>query len=120
MVLVTVHDARVVALAEALAPYAWSQATPHMLARRVVGVLDRHWLLGQLPGPPTGVRLCDVDPADPSDERVAVLLAVLGALRWRTLTRVALCRRLVSGLESWWVGRRLADIESTWSLDGGA
>lgn len=69
MELVTLHDARVVALSEALAPYAWSHATPQMLARRVLGVLDRHWLLGQLPVPQSAVRLRDVDPADPSDER---------------------------------------------------
>ena len=51
MEIVPREDPRVVALSAALEPYAWSQATPEMLARRVVGVLDRYWLLGELPGP---------------------------------------------------------------------
>jgi hypothetical protein len=89
-----------------------------MLARRVVGVLDRYWLLSELPGPGVAVRLGDVDPADPGDERVAVLVAGLCALRWRMLTRTALCRQLVSALESWSVRRQLADIELGWLLDG--
>jgi hypothetical protein len=112
-------DPRVVALSAALAPYAWSQATPEMLARRVVGVLDRQWLLGELPGPRPLVRMGDVVPADPGDERVELLVAMLRTLRWRVLTRTALCRQLVSALESWSVRRRLADIELGWLLDGG-
>jgi hypothetical protein len=111
------EDPRVVALSAALAPYAWSQATPEMLARRVVGVLDRYWLLGELPGPRPTSQIDDVQPADPGDERVAVLVAALSALRWRLLTRTALCRQLVSALESWSVRRRLADIELGWLLD---
>ena len=113
------EDPRVVALSAALAPYAWSQATPEMLARRVVGVLDRQWLLGELPGPRPAVRLGDIVPADPGDERVAVLAAALCTLRWRMLTRTALCRQLVSALESWSVRRQLADIELGWLLDCG-
>jgi hypothetical protein len=46
-----------------------------------------------------------------------VLVAALSALRWRLLTRTALCRQLVSALESWAVRRRLADIELGWLLD---
>ena len=112
-------DPRVVALSAALAPYAWSQATPEMLARRVVGVLDRQWLLGELPDPRPSVRLGDMVPADPGDERVELLVAMLRTLRWRVLTRTALCRQLVSALESWSVRRQLADIELGWMLDGG-
>ena len=113
------EDPRVVALSAALAPYAWSQATPEMLARRVVGVLDRQWLLAELPDPRPLVRLGDIVPADPADERVELLVAMLRTLRWRVLTRTALCRQLVSALESWSVRRRLADIELGWLLDGG-
>ena len=112
-------DPRVVALSGALQPYAWTQATPEMLARRLVGVLDRQWLLSELPGPRPPVRLGDVVPADPGDERVELLVAMLGTLRWRVLTRTALCRQLVSALESWSVHRRLVDIELGWLLDGG-
>lgn len=116
--LVSRNDPRVDAVSTALEPYAWPSATPEMLARRVVAVLDRHWLLDQLPGPRPGVRMNDVEPADACDERVAALVADLASLRWRLLTRTALCRRLVSALESWAVRRRLADIELCWLLDG--
>jgi hypothetical protein len=118
MEIVPRDDPRVGALSAALQPYAWTQATPEMLARRAVGVLDRHWLLGELPGPRPAARMDDMVPADPGDERVAVLVAVLRALRWRVLTRTALCRQLVSALESWSVRRELADIELAWLLDG--
>lgn len=112
-------DPRVVALAAALQPYGWTRATPEMLARRVVGVLDRCWLLGELPGPQPAGWMHDVEPADPADERVAVLVEALNALRWRVLTRTALCRQLVGALDCWSVRRRLAEIELGWLLDGG-
>jgi hypothetical protein len=111
-------DPRVVALSTALGPYAWTQATPEMLARRVVGVLDRYWLLDALPGPRPADWMEDLEPADPGDERVTVLVATLCALRWRVLTRTALCCHLVSALESWSLRRQLADIELGWYLDG--
>jgi hypothetical protein len=41
MEIVPRDDPRVVALSVALGPYAWTKLTPEMLARRVVGVLDR-------------------------------------------------------------------------------
>lgn len=113
-------DPRVVALSAALQPYGWTMATPEMLARRVVGVLDRHWLLGELPVPRPAGWMDGVEPAVRSDERVGVLVEALAALRWRVLTREALCRRLVSALECWSVRRRLVDIELGWLLDGGA
>jgi hypothetical protein len=118
MELVPRDDPRVVALSAALEPYAWWSATPEMLARRAVAVLDRLWLLGELPGPHTAVRLRDVDPADPADERAVVLAELLRALRWRALTRAALCRQLVSALDAWWLQRRFADVELGWLLDG--
>jgi hypothetical protein len=120
MEIVPRDDPRVVALSAALQPYGWTRATPQMLARRVVGALDRCWLLGELPGPRPAGWMDDIEPADPGDERVAVLVQALGALRWRVLTRAALCRQLVSALESWSVRRRLADIELGWLLEGGS
>jgi hypothetical protein len=116
MELVARDDPRVVVLSVALEPYAWWSATPEMLARRAVGVLDRHWLLGELPGPPSAVRLRETEPADPSDERVAALAELLRALRWKALTRVALCRQLVSALEEWCMRCRFADVELGWLL----
>jgi hypothetical protein len=118
MELVARDDPRVVALSAALEPYAWWSATPEMLARRAIGVLDRHWLLGELPGTRSAVRMRDIGPADRSDERVAALAELLRVLRWRALTRATLCRQLVSALEDWWVRHRFADVEMGWLLDG--
>jgi hypothetical protein len=118
MELVARDDHRVVALFVALEPYAWWSATPEMLARRAIGVLDRHWLLGELPGTRSAVRMRDIEPADPSDERVAVLAERLRVLRWKALTCATLCHQLVSALEDWWVRRRFADVELGWLLDG--
>lgn len=114
------RDPRVVALSAALQPYGWTRATPQMLARLTVAALDRCWLLAELPGPHPAGWMDGIVPADPDDERVAVLVEALAALRWRVLTRTALCRQLVSALESWSVRRRLADIELGWLLDDGA
>ena len=65
MDIVSRGDPRVVALSVALAPYAWTEATPEMLGRRVVGVLDRCWLLGELPGPRPAVWVDHLEPAGP-------------------------------------------------------
>jgi hypothetical protein len=119
MELVSRDDPRVVVLSAALAPYPWGSVTAEMLARRAIGVLDRHWLLRELLGAGTTVTLRESDPADPADERVAVLTEFLRTLRWRTFTRAALCRQLVSVLEQWSLRRRLADVELAWLLDGG-
>ena len=119
MEIVPRDDPRVVVLSAALEPYAWTKATPETLARRAVGAVDRYWLLDALPGPRPTAWMDNVEPADPGDERVAVLVAALCALRWRTLTRTALCRQLVSALESWSVRWQFADIELGWLLDGG-
>ena len=119
MEIVPRDDPRVVALSAALQPYGWTRATPEMLARRAVGILDRCWLLGELPGPPPAGWMDGIEPADLADERVAVMVEALAALRWRVLTSAALSRRLVSALDHWSVRRRLVDIELDWLLDGG-
>src|SRR4051812_5750585 len=63
MEIVPRDDPRVVALSAALGPYAWTKLTPEMLARRVVGVLDRYWLLGELPGSRPEAWMDDLEPA---------------------------------------------------------
>jgi hypothetical protein len=112
MELLAPDDPRVVALSVALAPYPWWSATPEMLARRAVAILDRHWLLNELPelqpGTPPTVTLRDTTPTDRSDERVAVLADCLRTLRWTALTRATLCRHLVSALQQWWLQRQFA------------
>ena len=45
-------DERAAAVADALAPYAWRELTDRMLARRVVGAVDRHSVVAFLKGVP--------------------------------------------------------------------
>ena len=65
-------DGRLAAIAAALGPYVWRGLTDRMLARRVVGALDRHSVVGfltGLPGAEVGAA-GPVEPAQPGDERV--------------------------------------------------
>jgi hypothetical protein len=71
------------------------------------------------PGTPATVTLRDTAPTDRSDERVPVVADCLRTLPWKDLTRVALCRHLVSALEQWWVQRQCAAVELGRLLDGG-
>jgi hypothetical protein len=96
-------DARVEAAAAELAPYGWRDFTDRMLARRVVGAVDRHGVTGFLTGLP-GTDLGEagpVEPADPGDERVDVLVRVLEDRHWRGLSLPRLCADLVGALDEW-------------------
>jgi len=76
-----------------------------MLARRVVGALDRHTVVGLLSGlPGTDVGAAPpVEPAEPGDERVDVLARVLQLQyrHWRGQEIDRLCADLVTALDSW-------------------
>jgi hypothetical protein len=79
-----------------------------MLARRVVGALDRQRILDLL-AEVAAVSLPDepaIELADRTDERVAVLVAAMATFQWRSLTRAGLCRQLLAALDSWWLSRR--------------
>jgi hypothetical protein len=91
------------AIAAALVPYAWRGLTDRMLARRVVGALDQHSLVGFLTGlPGTHVGAAHpVEPAEPGDERVDVLVRVLEDRPWRGLVLDRLGADLVTALETW-------------------
>ena len=74
-----------------------------MLARRVVAAADRYSVtafLTGLAGADVGA-LDPVEPADPRDERVAVLVRVLQEWHWRALALDRLCADLVAVLEEW-------------------
>jgi hypothetical protein len=100
-------DGRLAAIAAALGPYAWRGLTDRMLARRVVGALDRQSVVGFLTGlPGADVGAADpVEPAQPGDERVDVLVHVLEDRRWRGLALDRLCADLVAALDTWEVER---------------
>jgi hypothetical protein len=96
-------DEAAAAVAAALAPYAWRDFTDLMLARRVVGATDRHVVVSfvsSLPG--IGVGAAEpVEPAEPDDARVDVLVRVLKSRRWRELSLDRLCVDLVVSLAVW-------------------
>jgi hypothetical protein len=104
-------DARTAATAAALAPYSWRDLTDRMLARLVVGAADRHGvtvLLASLPGTDPGPADA-VEPTDPDDPRVEVLVRVLADRRWRGLTLERLATDLLAALDAWQVGRDVLD-----------
>jgi hypothetical protein len=96
-------DRRTAAVAAALAPYRWRGLTDRMLARHVVGALDRHGLdcfLAGLPGTDVGPA-SPVEPATSGDDRVDVLVDVLAERPWRSWVLDRLCAELVRALDSW-------------------
>ena len=96
-------DGRAAAIAAELAPYAWRGFTDRMLARRVVGAVDRHVVTAFLAGlPGTDVGLAGpVEPAQPGDERVDVLVRVVEARPWRRQSLDRLCADLTAALDAW-------------------
>ena len=103
-------DARAAAVAEALAPFAWRDFTDRMLARRVVGAVDRYVVLrfiSTIPGAAAG-GAGPVDPADPGDPRVDLLVRTLLARRWRGFSVDRLCADLIAVLAAWQADREPA------------
>ena len=104
-------DARVAAVAAALAPYPWREFTDRMLARRVVGATDRHdvtvFITG-MPGTHVGA-FGTAEPADPGDGRVEAIVRVLGRRRWRGSSLDRLCVDLVASLDAWQSARDSLD-----------
>jgi hypothetical protein len=103
---------RAVAVAAALAPYAWRELTDRMLARRAVGAADRQQVvcfLAGVPGTDDGA-MDAVEPAEVGDERVAVLMWALDGRLWRGWSLPGLCAYLISTLETWAAER--ASLES--------
>ena len=91
------------AVAEALAPYDWRGLTDRMLARRVVGAVDRHTVvlfLRSMPGTDVG-GFPPVEAAAADDERVARLTSALDGQQWRGWSLGRLCTGLLASLESW-------------------
>ena len=90
-------------VAAALMPYAWRELTDRMLARRVVGMLDRYVVLdfiSDLPGVDAG-PVEEIEPAEPGDARVDALVRGLYGQEWRSRSLFRLCTDLVSTLEAW-------------------
>jgi len=111
------------AVCSALEPIAWKRLTAEMLARRVVGALDRQRVADLLAevAEVAAVSLPDEPPlelVDRTDERVAVLVAAMASFQWRSLTRAGLCRQLLDALDAWWLSRRWRAVEQSWLMPG--
>lgn len=107
-------------MAAALAPYAWRHLTGPMLARRVVGVIDRHTvvlLLGDVPGADVG-EPAPVGPADAGDVRVEFLTGALAGKQWRAWSLDRLCAELRDALEAWAADRDAIDAALRRLLEG--
>ena len=96
-----------------VAVYPWWGFTPEMLARRVLGAVDRLRVLDLVAGVP-GTRpgaVGHLEPVDRGDERVEVLVEFLAAHHWRELALAALCRQLLGVLDAWWLRRGWLEVE---------
>jgi len=113
-------DGCATAVAEALAPYAWREFTERMLARRVVGAVDRHRVLAFLASVPgTDVGACDpVAPSEALDERVDALVRTLDGQLWRGWSLARLCTALASALDTWQIERESLDVNPRRLLEG--
>jgi hypothetical protein len=96
------NDELVEAASAALRPYQWRSFTPELLARLLVAANDRQRMRGLLIGVPgAAVGMWDVlDPADRHDVRISVLLEFLLSHHWTELSLGALCRELLTRLNS--------------------
>jgi hypothetical protein len=113
-------DDSAAAVADVLAPYAWRELTDRMLARRIVGALDRHRVvafLESLPGTDIGGAY-PVEPAEAADERVDVLVGVLDGQLWRGWSLARWCTALTSALEAWETARDSFDSNVRRLLEG--
>jgi hypothetical protein len=113
-------DGCATAVAAALAPYAWRDFTERMVARRVVGAVDRHCVsafLTTIAGTDLG-GVAPLEPAETGDERVDALVHTLDGQRWRGWSLARLCTDLTSALEEWQAARDSFDSNVRRLLEG--
>jgi hypothetical protein len=113
------YDPRIPAIAEALKPYAWQRLSAELLARLVVGALDRQFLHRELAGIGDLEASAPVAPAGHDDERVDVVVRALRGCHLRVLTLAAVGAQALRALDAWRDERRWLDIELSWMLDPG-
>jgi hypothetical protein len=91
----------------ALEPYQWHRVRPRLLARIVLGAVDRAGRSG---------REVAAGPV-PRDRRIEELVRVLDGQSWRALTVPELCQRLLEALHDWGLRDRCLDVEIAWLLE---
>src|SRR4051812_41231559 len=110
---------RVCAICAAVGPYVWRGLTAEMVARRVLGALDRVLVL-ELIGATEGASaddLADIEPVDRSDDRVEPLVHLMASFRWRDITLTRLLQLLLESLDQWWTRREAFEDELARLLD---
>src|SRR4051794_41337515 len=77
---------RVQAICAAIGPYGWRALTAELVARRLLGAVDRLLILeviGATQGGSARDDLSSIEPADGSDDRLEPLVHLISTLRWR-------------------------------------
>ena len=113
-------EREVAAVCAALEPYQWRSFTPDLVARCVLGALDRRRvldLLAEVPGSEIGDP-CREGPVERGDVRAEVLVEFLTSHRWQGLTLAAVCSQLLNELDAWWSRRQWLEAELARLVDG--
>src|SRR3954447_2275180 len=110
---------RVQALCAAVGPYGWRALTAEMVARRLLGAVDRLSVL-ELIGATTALsdpQLAAVSPVDRDDDRLEPLVHLMAGFRWRDVTLTRLVQLLLEALDKWWSHREAFEHELARLLD---
>jgi hypothetical protein len=110
---------RVQAIAAAVGPYGWRALTADMVARRLLGAVDRLLVL-EVIGASQGGRgpeLAAIEPVDRSDDRIEPLVHLMASFRWRDVTLTRLVQLLLDALDQWWLRREAFEDELARLLD---
>src|SRR4051794_1245575 len=88
---------RVQAICAAVGPYGWRALTADMVARRLLGAVDRLQVLEVIDVTEAGTppELGDVEPVDRSDDRIEPLVHLMASFRWRHMTLTRLVQLLL-------------------------
>src|SRR4051795_3954171 len=103
-----VTEPRVQAICAAVGPYGWRALTAEMVARRLLGAVDRLSVL-ELIGATTAVSdppLAAVSPGDRDDDRLEPLVHLMAGFRWRDVTLTRLPQLLLPTPPPWGAPRR--------------
>src|SRR3954466_10164150 len=114
-----VTEPRVQALCAAVGPYGWRALTAEMVARRLLGGVDRLSVLELIGATPAGSdpELAAVSPVDHDDDRLEPLVHLMASFRWRDVTLTRLVQLLLEALDQWWLHRDALELELARLLD---
>ena len=98
---------RVRAISAAVGAYGWRALTAEMVARRLLGAMDRLLVLEVIGASAelSANDLAAVEPADRDDDRIEPMVQLMACFRWRALTLGRLVQLLLEAHEQWWLRR---------------